>query len=205
MLTYPLNFPSIPGVREFVLRARSTVGASTSPFTAQQQVYVHQGEWFEADVTLPPMKPDPAEDVVAFLLSLNGMEGTFLMPDLGYRAPRGSALGAPLVNGAGQTGKTLVTDNWNVSITNLLKPGDEFQLGTASVSRLYKVTAPVNSNGSGQATIEIWPRLRESPADNAVIWTESPKSVWRLMSNDSEWSVGVARIYGLRFSCREAL
>jgi hypothetical protein len=90
-MIYPLTLPSITGVREVTLRARSTVGVSESPYTAQQQVYVHQGEYFEADVLLPPMKGAAAAEWSSFLLSLNGREGTFLMGDPAYRGWRHAA------------------------------------------------------------------------------------------------------------------
>lgn len=203
-ITYPLTFPSI-GIRSMNIRARNVVGISASPFTGQQQVYKHQGQWWEAEVTLPPMKRADAEQVVAFLLSLNGVYGTFLLGDPANTSPRGVGTGTPLVYGADQTGSELITDGWTTSTTGILKAGDWIQLGSGSATRLYKVLADANSDGSGIATIDIFPSLRSSPADNAQVTKSSPKGQWRLSSNDTNWSIDEASVYGITFACVEAL
>lgn len=101
----------------------------------------------------------------------------------------GTQGGTPLVNGAAQTGASLVTDGWSNSITNVLRAGDIFTVAgvysvnpvtKASTNRLqqFLVTASVNSNGSGQATLSISPSIvtsgttqnvTGSPADNAAL------------------------------------
>lgn len=175
-----------------------------SPFSFSQQVYVHQGDRWEADVVLEPMKRADAEPWVAWALSLNGREGTFLLgPDPINTTPRGTWAGTPLVNGASQTGKTLVVDGFGASAT--VKAGDWFQLGSASGAQLYKVVQDGTASGGGALSIEIWPRLRTSPADNAPLTSTSPKGVFRLARNQSEWSLELAQIYGLQFSALEAL
>lgn len=205
MITYPLNLPPVKTARSVTLRAISTVSMSESPFTGEQQLYAHSREVWEADFALPPMRADDAEQWVSFLLALNGMEGTFLMGDPAYRSARGVATGTPLVNGAGQTGKTLATDGWTPNITGILKAGDYLQLGSGGSAHLHKLTKDGNSNGSGEATFEIWPRLRVSPADNAAIIVINPVGLWRLASNESQWSIEPGRIYGMSFSAMEAL
>jgi hypothetical protein len=203
-ITYPISFPSL-GIRSMNIRARSVVGFSASPFTGQQQVYKHQGQWWEAEVTLPPMKREDAEQIAAFLLKLNGQYGTFLLGDPANTVPRGVGTGTPLVYGASQTGSELVTDGWTTSTTGILKAGDWIQLGSASASRLYKVLNDVNSDASGIATLDIWPNLRSSPADNAQITVIAPKGQWRLASNEVNYSIDEASIYGITFACVEAI
>ena len=202
--TYPLIFPNI-GIRSVNIRAQSVVGAATSPFTGQQQVYRHQGQWWEMEVTMPPMKRDEAEQVAAFLLKMNGRYGTFLLGDKANTSPRGVGTGTPLVNGASQTGDQLLTDGWTTSTTGILKAGDWIQLGTGSATRLYKVLDDVDSDGAGEATLNIWPNLRQSPADNAEVFINSPKGQWRLAANDTNFSIDEASVYGITFACVEAL
>lgn len=203
-ITFPVNFPAV-GIRSMTIRARNVVGISASPFTGQQQVYKHAGQWWEAEVTLPPMKRADAEQVAAFLLSLNGRYGTFLLGDPANTSPRGVGTGTPLVNGSGQTGQDLVTDGWTADTTGILKAGDWIQLGTGLSTHLHKVLADVNSDGSGAATLTIWPDLRNTVADNAPITVSSPKGLWRLSSNETEFSIDEASIYGITFACVEAL
>lgn len=102
----------------------------------------------------------------------------------------GSDLGTPLVDGASQTGSSITTDGWTVSETGVLLKGDVITLaGVNSVNPVFPfddtgdlmqfvVTADVNSDGSGDATIPIYPPITAttayqtvtgSPADNAAI------------------------------------
>lgn len=204
-IAFPVNVPSQLKVKEVGFEAISQQGRSMSPFTGEEQIYVHQGEWIEFDLSCPPMKRDIAEEIVGFLLSLNGLEGSFLIAPPGYSSgSRGALGGTPFVAGAGQTGKSLVTDTWTPSVTNILKAGDWIQLGTGSSSRLYKLVQAASSNGSGQATLEIWPRLKESPANNDPVTVVSPKGCFRLAEPRTRWSIGEAMVYGVSFRAREA-
>lgn len=202
--TYPLTFPNI-GIKAINIRAQTVVGASVSPFTGQQQVYRHQGQWWEMEVTMPAMKRDEAEQIASFLLKMNGRYGTFLLGDKANTAPRGVGTGTPLVNGASQTGDQLVTDGWTPDTSGILKAGDWIQIGTGSASRLYKVLDDVTSNASGVATLNIFPSLRYSPADNSAITINSPKGQWRLAANETNFSIDEASVYGITFACIEAL
>lgn len=157
-----------------------------------------------ADIQLPPMGRDAAEAWVAALVSLNGLEGSFLLGDTANTIPRGTATGTPLVKGGSQTGYDLVTDGWTAGVTGIMKAGDWLQLGSGSSSRLYKVMADANSNGSGEATLTLWPKLRSSPADNAAITISSPKGRF-MLAQDIEWSIDEAKVYGLSFLAVEDL
>jgi hypothetical protein len=70
---------------------------------------------------------------------------------------------------------------------------------------LHKVLADVNTNGSGQATLLLWPHIRTAPADNATVIVTNTVGRWRLASNESSWSVNEASIYGISFSAMEAI
>lgn len=101
----------------------------------------------------------------AFLNALGGQSTTFLLSLPAY-TPLGTGAGTPLVDGGGQTGTVINTDGWGTSQT-VLKAGDWIQF--TSDKKVYMVTADVVTGGSGAASIEIFPALRLSPADNASI------------------------------------
>jgi hypothetical protein len=74
--------------------------------------------------------------------------------------------GTPTVNGAGQTGSSIITQAWSNSITNVLVAGDiVFFAGVHRINPLtrqstgdlrpFVVTANVNSSGAGAVTIPI--------------------------------------------------
>jgi len=163
-ITYPLSIPISPGIKRLQLSQKSAIGLNRSAFTYQTQVQEFQGQMWLGEITLPVMTKANAENWHAFLLSLNGVLGTFYLYDPLGRVPQGAATGTPLMNGAQSAQQPyIVTDGWTPSTTQILKAGDYLQIG----QRLHKVLQDVNSDVSGNATIDIFPRLRESAVDNS--------------------------------------
>jgi hypothetical protein len=113
----------------------------------------------------------------------------------------GTQGGSPTVNGAGQTGSSLATQGWSNNITNVLVAGDIiFLAGVHRINPLtrqstgdlrpFVVTANVNSNGSGQATVPIacvdgdgitlagpYQTVDISPANSAAITVQGASAV----------------------------
>jgi len=206
--TYPLALPTATGIAQVRLVARSQVGVATSPFSYKQQVYRNPGQRWEADITLPPMKREDAEEWVSFLLRLRGQFGTFLLGDPIAATPRGSAAatpGTPVVNGGGQTGDELIIDGIPTTGSDYLKAGDYIQIGTSTSSRLHKVLENVAIDGSGEATLNLFPALRSSPADNESIIVSNAKGHFRLVTNETNWDISEASLYGVTFGAVEAL
>lgn len=97
--------------------------------------------------------------------------------------------GAPLVNGAAQTGSTLVTDGWTAAAAARLNKGDVFTMaGVFSVNPVTKastgilqqfvVTADFSSSAGGAGSVSIYPAIitsgvtqtvSASPADNVAL------------------------------------
>jgi hypothetical protein len=95
----------------------------------------------------------------------------------------GAYAGTPVVNGASQTGSSLVTNGWSNSITGLLNMGDVFTIaGVYAVNpknrqstgalQNFVVQATANSDGSGNSTLTIYPAITTSGAYQTV--TASP-------------------------------
>lgn len=206
-LSYPLTLPTAPGFRSIAWRRVGVVGVAASPYTGQRQTYVWPGQWWEVEVSLPPMRTAAqARPWVAWLVGLNAQEGTFYLGDSVLKAPRGVGTGTPLVNGGGQAGYDLVTDGWTTGQTGILRAGDWVQLGSGASSRLHLVTADANSNGSGQATLTLWPALRSAPADNAALTVSNTRGVFALTANSDGWANDERKIYeGFSFTAREVL
>lgn len=94
--------------------------------------------------------------------------------------------GSPVVNGAGQTGGTLVTNGWTASITGLLNVGDVIQIaGVFAVNPQnrqstgalmnFVIAAIANSDSGGNSTISISPAITTSGAYQNV--TGSPANL----------------------------
>lgn len=196
-IAYPLALPGRQ-IKRLTFRPRSVVGVSESPFTLEQQIYAHPGDAWAVDVELAPMKREDAEPWLAWLLALNGREGTFLLGDPRGAVPLGTWAAPILVHGASQTGRTLNIDGAVPFAT--AKAGDWFQIGS---TYLHKVTQDLVFDSGGEGTLCFWPRLRATPADNDALTLLSAKGLFRLAQNDNNWSIDRVS-YGLNFSCVEA-
>lgn len=208
-ITYPLTPPSEPGFTAVKLRRRSITGFTASPYTGTQYVQSYPGQWWEADITLRRMRRTHIGDWRAFFAKLNGNEGTFLLGvDPEFAVPSGSAgvtPGTPLVKGALQSGNVLNIDGLPVSVSGYLLPGDFVQIGTGLSTRLYMNLDTVNSNGSGEASLLLWPSLRSSPADNAPLTVSACKGLFRMFGGSSEDSITPGTFFETGFSAIEAL
>ena len=199
-VTYPLSIPTSIGIETVQLRAVNATAITESPFTFRQKVVQHTGMRWEAQISIPPLRKDVMEDWTAFVVSLKGHFGTFLLGDPNMAEPRGTAKdtpGTPVVFGASQTGNTLTIDGLPTSETGYLLAGDYIQLGSGSSANLYKVLNDVNTNGSGQATLDIWPDIITAPADNATVVLTNTVGRFRLADRMSEWTINNQSAYGL--------
>ena len=204
-VTYPLQLPAFPDAAAVTIKPLNTVAVHTSPHSLKQQVQRFDGQLWQADIKLRSMPRALAAPWTAFLLKLNGREGTVLVGDPDAAAPLGVATGTPLVDGAAQSGGTLNGKGWTPSVTGILKAGDYIQLGSGATTRLHQVLDDADSDGGGLAALTIWPDLRESPADGAAIVTNSPKGTFRMTSNDTGWSTDERRLYGFSLALIEAV
>lgn len=125
-IIFPVAFPSTPAPRSVVWRPQSVVARTESPFSLSQQVQAHQGQRWVVEMDFPPMTRAQAEEFTAFILSLNGMEGTFLLPPFGGKTARGAPAGSPQLDAAeaATTKASPATAGWNASVSGLLKKGD---------------------------------------------------------------------------------
>jgi len=206
MTTYPLTFPSVGIVSSTFGIMRST-SSNRSPFTYRQQVYDFGGSMWQGEVTFMPMFNSDASAIKAFLADLNGQFGTFLYGDPDFLAlgALGTLGGTPLIKGAAQTGNTLEIDGATPLVTNWIRKGDYFQLGTGTDSRLYMITQDANSDSSGNVTLTFQPSLRSSPSDNQAVTITGAKGLMRLASNGADWQSNYRPIYSVTIGFVEAI
>lgn len=176
------------------------------------------GQRWAITYELPSMKRDQAAAWCAFLSQLNGRAGRFYGHSPSALTNRGTSTGAT-VNGAGQTGYTLVMDGLTAGAIPFLT-GDYLAWDAPSGWReLHKITADELATGTilyneegygddGYGYAECWPTIippiRESPADNATLIVSSASCVMRLIDDEqAAWDVETAMIYGIKFSAEE--
>lgn len=208
MQTFTLAaLPPKPGPKSIVFSMHDAVATMRSQFTNLTQTLTWPGaDYWEVEVTLPPMARCDAANWIAFLMSLRGQANVFQIGDLEGAKPLGMTEGVPLVDGTvntnnqpGQT--TLYTRGWKTSGFRLLLPGSYLQIGY----RLYTCLDVVDSDSNGNANFTIWPSIRETPADGTAISLANATGLFRLSDNARQWSYDVAQLYGISFKATEAL
>jgi hypothetical protein len=208
-ITYPLSLPTTIGIGEIELRAKNVVGVSQSPFTYKQQVVQHQGQRWEASVSIPPVRKDLAEEWIAFLISLKGPVGTFYLGDPNMATPRGTILSGTTVtlDSAAAAGDETValTKGAGPAKSNVFLPGDYLQIGTGSGRTLHKVLNTVDWDANGDGTADIWPHIRGTVSSGTSVVHQSTTGKFRLTSGLTSWSINNASSYGISFDAVEVI
>lgn len=197
-ISYPLALPTVTRVRSIDLTAVNAVAYSQSPFTFAGQAHAYQGQMWQADVSLPSMRRTAAEQWIAFLLSLRGQYGTFLLGDPTCSTIRGTATSCSITGASGDN-----TVSATVPSGETLLAGDYIQLGSAGTATLHKVLVDYTGTGAA-ADLEIWPAIRTTHTASSATLSNA-KGNFRLSSNQQNWSINEAAIYGITFGAMEAI
>lgn len=201
-----LELPDSSCIASVIMTLTRVTGVTISPFTLDEQKFKWPAEQWSIDFRLPVIVDRAiAAEWQAFGVLLEGKYNTFLMGAPGARLPRGSALGAPKIDGASQVGNSIITKDWTPNSTGVLLKGDYIQLGTGSSSRLHMVTNDVDSDGAGNATINLMPALRSSPVDSSDIVTSNARGVFRLVDDSFSWSIDPGPVYRMSFQALEVV
>lgn len=170
-------FPAVKLTR-FSLSLDEAKAATESMFTRFRQVVslsAGTADRWEGLLETVPLDAQAAKTMMGWGAAV-GLYGIFNIADPMYSGPTsGQATG--LVNGASQTGTSLIIDGVANS-TTIIRAGEYFQVG----DQYFIATADATSNGSGQATLSFRPALRSSPADNATVTFTGARLTLRLTS-----------------------
>ncbi|WP_305047200.1 hypothetical protein [Geoalkalibacter sp.] len=198
MTTFPQDIP----VARAEWGLRSNTQTYRSPLSgATQTLELPGARWF-ARLTLPELTAAEWRTLAALLVGLRGQAGRVRLWDHGHPAPAGTALGVPVVSGAGQTGVALATSGWQASQSGVLLPGDYVQVG----DELKMVMTQVDSNGAGAATIQIEPPLRQSPAGGSLLVLTRPSCLMMLADDEqTRWLTQAPRRKSVTLDFEEAL
>jgi len=180
-MTTPVSFlSSFIAPSSFEWQMLANTQSFTSPLVGNTQTVEMAGARWFGKATWEVLNNDQWRELEGWIARLAGAAGRFYFGPLHAATPRGIGTGTPLVAGASQTGRTLVTDGWTASQTGILKRGDYISFDSGTGRELKIVTADANSDGLGQATLSIMPPIRYSPSDNATITVNSPTGIMRL-------------------------
>jgi hypothetical protein len=191
---------------------------NVSEWTGRRQTIASGRGWWECQLSLPPIVGTANVNAWrAFIAKARGGANDFQIPvDPTAQAPNitTTAVGSlslnfttnlyqtfsptPLVNGSGQTGRTLSTTGWPVSST-VLQAGQFVTIN----DQLLQLTENVVSNASGIATLTFEPPVRVSPANNAPVEYENPYCLMYFVEEPT-LSVENGYVYSLSLNLRES-
>lgn len=161
-------------------------GRLVPPLGGAVQTLNRLGTRWAIDITIPMMRSEPDGRAFAAKLvqaKVNGVLMWFRQDGLDIGLP--ALTGTPLVNGAAQTGSTLAVKGFRPGY--VVREGQFFSILTGGRHYLHMATAITVANGSGLASVPVFPMLRVSPADNAPCHFAKPMIQGSLSGNEQAW------------------
>lgn len=195
------DFPSGIGQVSVQIGRRNNVGGPRSPWTFAREVQEFSGQQWTMTIQTRNMRDSEARRLNAFLTSLRGSAGKFRCGDPFRSIPAGRALGAPVVAVATVGAQTLTVTGFRANVLAQLMPDDYIQIG----SRLYAILHQVDSDASGNATLTVWPDLRETYSASDPVTMLNPRGLWQVVDNSTTIQRDINGRGSMTISCEEAL
>lgn len=192
-----VTLPTSPPPRSITPRLITSRADLRPAFGGATQRIARSGSHWAFDVEMPPMSHAQALDWVNILDETDTCILRLPEPGITIGSP-----GTPLVNGASQTGTSLITDAWGASYA--IPKGKFVGVTVSGLQYLYQTTTAVTASGGGAATLVLRPMLRASPADNAALII-NPATVEGFVSlSDGSMNISVNRLVeGFTFTIEE--
>lgn len=171
METY--DWPSEFRVRENTLVPQTNHRSFESSWVGSEQTASTPGTKWLMELTMGRMEGDVARRFEAFIAELDGPSNRVRMWDFAH--PLQQVHGAPIVSEALTMRTSFTSRGWTPS-TLVLRRGDWIQIG----DELKRVTADVQSDLSGAATVRVAPMLRNNYPSGTPLVVDRPMGVFRL-------------------------
>ena len=189
MTTYA--FPSITP-NEMDVQLVSNTAIFQSPLTGAIQTLDRGGERIQVTMTFRALRSESSNlgaitkaswrhFMTAFIAKLNGRQHRFTLPYFPINN-LGAWSGSPVVDGANQTGNSLLIDVPSTTVVPYGVAGDWFSVN----GELKIVTASFNVVADA-GTVTFAPRLRASPPNSTALISSSPSGTFILL-DDPVWT-----------------
>lgn len=160
-----------------------------------------QGDHFKVEISHPPLRSsDEGRIFVARLIRAKSEGLRIPYPLLGVDQ---SGLGNPVIDGAGQAGRTLAVRGLTVGA--VVREGFWFSIpDTTGQHYLYNVGADAVANSTGRATLTITPMLRRPYADGTQVFLGQPMIEGLVEGSEQSWQLSVDHLIGIGYTIEEA-
>ena len=185
------TFPTSPAFDSLDVRSIQPTFVSRT-ISGRRQARQIGGQYWKITATFAPLTRAQFQPIYAFIMSQRGRFESFSLSLPVIKSGLGTPTGTPLVNGASQTGRSVVTDGWN-NDTVVFKAGDFVKF--SGNDKVYMITSDIQSNGSGQATLAIEPALVASPANDEAVVAENIPFTVALAGGVQEFATGTTGLF----------
>ncbi|RMV27964.1 hypothetical protein B1F77_26860 [Pseudomonas syringae] len=154
--------------------------AFTSSLSNAQQIVGYPGAYWQCTLTFGLLTRAQERELSSFLGRLDGMFGTFNLPD--FTRYRKVSIGAlSVVSGFAQARSMIIAGA--PASSPVFSAGDYITIA----GEMFEVTDPASSNAQGQATVLLNKRIRKTLTPGAAVEYMNPYSEMRMTSDT--WSM----------------
>lgn len=134
-----VTMPNTPNFVRSNFKLVRTIGSVVSPYTGKIRTQEYDGVFWEATVTLPPMRRDVAKNWQSFLLECNGMVNHFKFADPDALTNQGT-YDADDLKAKNRINTTSLTLSFNSTTSVISAPSDTTPFTNALVGDFFTVT-----------------------------------------------------------------
>lgn len=143
-----ITMPSTPNFIRSNFVLRRAVGSVASPYTGKVRTQEYDGVFWEATVTLPPMRRNVAKNWQSFLLELNGPVNHFKFADPDALNQQGTYNGTTLLFHQ-RINNTNIELDFASSNNTITAPSDTTPFSAANVGDFFVVSGATNPENNG--------------------------------------------------------
>lgn len=189
--------PTSPGFVSMTHRLITTRTENRPATGSSESRFARMGSRYAFGFETEPLTPEEAMDWS--IIETEGATCVVTIPQVDFDA---GAPGLPLVNGAGQSGTSLILNG--LTPHYVIRRGQWLNITTSGLIYLYRAAAEVVADATGNATVTLQTLLRVPHADNDPIELAEPQVEGFVTLPDDPWSIsGTERFYRLSFSIKE--
>jgi len=188
------TLPASPAPASATLRSSQPTRVSLA-HSLKRQARTRGAQRWEIKLTWPKLARAEFMPIYAFLIAQRGQADGFQATLAGHSTPQGTWAGSPVVNGAGQSGRSVNLRGLSINQAAAARAGDLLKF--AGHSKVYMVTADAASNASGLAAVSIEPALIAAIADGEALVTSSVPFTVALASDLREADIQPGLLYSL--------
>lgn len=179
-----ITMPTTPNFSKSNFRLRRTIGVASSPYTGSVRTQEYDGVYWEAEVSLPPMRREIALEWQSFLLNLNGSINTFKFSDPDALNPRGTMTGE--FRGDQRVNETSATLSFTAATNTIAGASNTTYFNSVLVGDYIMITGSANVDNNGTHKVLTKPNaytITVSPQKADILVDESNKAGCKIRVN----------------------